>query len=370
MLKTHRGDYFENYIARRWMAMTGKPGNSFFYQRLADRRFPGSQAEVFFNATDALSGQPVALGNAGAPLPPSANEKDATSTFNLNAALKEQLWNLSVAQAAHMSARFPYVSPNPDVMLPARKAAEILFNRRGADVGDAPTRVASLVDGGYFDNSGLGPALRLLEDQAALSDKAARSQPRFAIHISNDQRRNCYDTPEQTGCVQVSDKGLEDLKGPSVWGWLGRPGDAILAVRQQHALQQLNELEGTAKNLGAQSLRWGLPPVQEDPTDQMYTHMEEELRSHNVSSIRQKITLKLVSMGGTLKYFKQFPYLGHPMWSEVALSWTLSPSETKFMDQQACKIRYQIIPTGSLSAIPGSEPKVTPPCPPPNSDTN
>jgi hypothetical protein len=237
-------------------------------------------------------------------------------------------------------------------------------------VGDAPTRAASLVDGGYFDNSGLGPALRLLEDQAALSDKAAGSQPRFVIHISNDQRRNCYDTPEQTGCVQASDKGLEDLKGPSVWGWLGRPGDAILAVRQQHALQQLNELEGAAKNLGAQSLRWGLP-MQEDASDQMVTLSQG---TEPVARFLLKISKKLYSMvysrQVTIEYMKQFPYLGHPMWSEVALSWTLSPSETKFMDQQACKIRYKIIPTGSLSAIPGSEPKVTPPCPPPNSDTN
>ena len=123
LLDSHRGDYFEAYIARRWLALTG---NSFFYRRLKNLRLSQSNAKIYFSTTDALSGQFVAFGNATAPLPPGANVENAS---RLNDVLREHLADLRVAQAVHMSARFPYVSPNPDVMLPARDAAKVLFNR-------------------------------------------------------------------------------------------------------------------------------------------------------------------------------------------------------------------------------------------------
>ena len=169
-----------------------------------------------------------------------------------------------------MSARFPYLSPNPDVILPARDAAKVLFNREGV-TNTNPTRVASLVDGGYFDNSGLGPALRLIEDQA----KSKESNQRFVIHIFNDQQRTCNTKSTHSSCVRVIDKSLKNLKGFSNWAWLTRPIDAILAVREQHSLQRLNELAVAVTNLPiAKPLQWGLPMPEVGPNKSLeaFTH--------------------------------------------------------------------------------------------------
>jgi hypothetical protein len=99
-----------------------------------------------------LSGQFVAFGNATAPLPPGANAETAS---RLNDVLREHLADLRVAQAVHMSARFSYLSPNPDVILPARDAAKVLFNRESVTYTN-PTRVASLVDGDTSTTPGSG----------------------------------------------------------------------------------------------------------------------------------------------------------------------------------------------------------------------
>ena len=59
LLDKHRGDYFEEFMARRWLALTG---SDFFYRRLRDAAGPRERrAVVYFNATDALSGQYVGL---------------------------------------------------------------------------------------------------------------------------------------------------------------------------------------------------------------------------------------------------------------------------------------------------------------------
>ena len=308
VLDKNRGDFFEAYIARRWLALTGK---TFFYQRIEDLRPSRSAAKIYFNTTDALSGQFVAFGNAPAPLPPGANEEQAS---RLNEVLREYLADLRVAQAVHMSARFPYLSPNPDVILPARDAAKVLFNRESVTDTNL-TRVASLVDGGYFDNSGLGPALRLIEDQARSNDEAERSMPRAVIHIYNNQRRTCNTKPAQSGCARASDESLKSLKGFSSWGWLTRPIDAILAVKEQHSLQRLNELNVARINLAiAKPMLWALPMPESESND-------------------------------LLEFIASLPLHGRDLtWSEVALGWTLSPGERKFIDLQARDIAKSSVP--------------------------
>jgi hypothetical protein len=308
LLDKHRGDYFESYIADRWLALTG---NTFFYRRLKDLRLSQSNAKVYFNTTDALSGQFVAFGNAAAPLPPGANVQNAS---HLNGAVQEHLADVRVAQAVHMSARFPYLSPNPDVILPARGAAKVLFNRQNVTYTH-PIRVASLVDGGYFDNSGLGPALRLIEDQVNSKDEGTRSTRRFVIHIFNDQRRTCNAEPAHSGCVRASDESLKRLEGFSNWGWLTRPRDAILAVREQHSLQRLNELAVAMANLPiAEPLLWALP-------------------------------MPKAQSDSLLELIASLPFHGRDQtWSEVALGWTLSPVERGFIDEQAQKISKAPVP--------------------------
>lgn len=77
--------------------------------------------------------------------------------------------SLSLATAAHMSARFTYVSP------------------AGALVKDGRT-YGRVVDGGYFENSGATTTLEILKTLDNLSDEDpswTRVEP-FVIHISNE----------------------------------------------------------------------------------------------------------------------------------------------------------------------------------------
>ena len=147
----HRGDYFEKYIAEQWQTLTG---DSFFFEPVRTLKVRDSAAQVFFNATDAISGQFMAFGNERPPLPPGA--QPGANRLNLALFDAKELADLRIAQAVHFSARFLYLSPALDVELPAATAAQALFGRQ--DIGGTKkTRVATLVDGGYFDNSGLGP---------------------------------------------------------------------------------------------------------------------------------------------------------------------------------------------------------------------
>lgn len=74
----------------------------------------------------------------------------------------QALGHLSVASAAHMSARFSYVSP-----------AGLLVTRECASSGATREVRRQLVDGGYFDNSGAASLRELL---AAFADAAARAR--------------------------------------------------------------------------------------------------------------------------------------------------------------------------------------------------
>src|SRR5262245_14871335 len=226
LLDTHRGDYFEDFMARRWLALTK---SDYFYRSL--ERAAGDakgRVAVYLNATDALSGQYIGL---TARQTDGAKAPGQLSLSDLNMAVLDRLPDLRIAQAVHMSARFPYLSPNPDLRIPATEASLVLFGqtapaKKAVEDPTTAVSVASLVDGGYFDNSGLWPALRLLE-----SDKD-RGADRFVIHIVNDQIRNCRKMPSNTGCIDAQSRLIKERLS-SRDGWLFRPSDAIQAVRSE-----------------------------------------------------------------------------------------------------------------------------------------
>jgi hypothetical protein len=83
--------------------------------------------------------------------------------------------DVPLSTAAHLSARFPYVSP-------------------GGLVSAEPTKCTHLVDGGYFENSGTATLLDLMQ---ALPD-ASMGGPAYlpvVISINNDPERDCPSTP-------------------------------------------------------------------------------------------------------------------------------------------------------------------------------
>jgi hypothetical protein len=84
--------------------------------------------------------------------------------------------DVPLSTAAHLSARFPYLSP-------------------GGLVSGAPDRCSHLVDGGYFENSGTATLLDLME---ALPDAPKGGPPGYisvVISINNDPERDCPISP-------------------------------------------------------------------------------------------------------------------------------------------------------------------------------
>ena len=237
LLDVHRGDLFELVMARRWKELTGK---DFFYRRLNDLQLKDAEGKVYpstiyFNATDALSGASISLGNRQAlPMPGQAQP----SALNLQ--VQNFLRDIRVAQGAHTSARFVYLSPHPDLQLPATDVAKSFVPPASAakmPSGDA--RAAALVDGGYFDNSGLGPAITFVQTSTCRYSF-------HVIHIVNDQARACGDYLTNAACLGWSAHKLELAQEPSSWGWLTRPFDAIMAVRGEHSVQRINEIKQVA----------------------------------------------------------------------------------------------------------------------------
>jgi predicted acylesterase/phospholipase RssA len=310
LLDKHRGDYFEEFIARRWLALTG---SEYFYRTLKQAAGDGRRAPaVYFNATDALSGQYIALTAHQADSEPAS---DQSARSRLNAAVLGQLPGLRIAQAVSMSARFPYMSPSPDLRAPAQDVSRALFGQADAAKGTTTrASLASLVDGGYFDNSGLWPALRLLE-----RDRARNPTPqRFVLHIINDQFRSCSEATPNTGCIDAQAALLKGRRS-SHGGWLARPTDAIVAVQTQHSLQSLTALDLAQSQLKNKVAQWKnpMPPVREAPW--------------------------LVAM--LLKLPQWLPVHGRDLrFGEVALEWTLAPAEREFLCIQAAVIRTTEVP--------------------------
>ena len=317
LLDKHRGDYFEDFMARRWRALTG---SGYFYRpltRAAGAAGDGQRsAKVYFNATDAFSGQFIALTSRQGD---TAGVNEQLSLSPLNGAVLDRLPDLRIAEAVHMSARFPYVSPNPDLRAPAKEFSRVLFGQdapaSALEDPSAMASLASLVDGGYFDNSGLWPALRLLERERNRNPRPER----FIIHILNDQTRGCRETPSNTGCNQAGSRLIQEERLSNRGGWLSRPTQAIQAVRSEHSLQSVTALELAQSQLKAKPLVWKVPMP--------------DLR------VAPWIVEKILAVAQWL------PIHGRDLrYGGVALAWTLAPEEREFLCIQAAAIRKTGVP--------------------------
>ena len=151
----------------RWASVTGSHGEDWFaasYETLADPDPAPASAAVpllLLNVTTVEGGKRALL----SPLP--VRPREFPDTVDLRAQIGRPLSN---SVAAHLSARFMYVSPAATVTAPD-----------GATAGH-------LVDGGYFENSGattLQDVLVALQSAARESGLAADIRP-VALVIEND----------------------------------------------------------------------------------------------------------------------------------------------------------------------------------------
>lgn len=269
-----RDEVFEKAIADRWATI----GNTTFFARpyyklcVAGFKVPPG---IVFNATDALTGRYVPL----------TNLRDLAQTTVDQELPKSTIGLASVAQIVHTSARFPYLSPAAEVGLGAHviyadaakddlskgelsieedEAAEKAIDRETEKIRSEHlySRIAVLVDGGYFDNTGLTPTVHALEYITDQIDREAKSPKRKkvfsgisveVIHLANDPGKLCLPVltnddqkvseharrfeklakPEMHCRYELAD--LEQSFHSSPLKWFFTPLEAIFSVRQAHS---------------------------------------------------------------------------------------------------------------------------------------
>lgn len=178
-----RDQVFEKAIADRWLKVSGTDFFARPMRKLCLQKFQVAPA-LSFNATDALTGAYVRIGNNNF-----TEEGVLSKKFGNSFDHSSMRW-ISLAQAVSISARFPFLSPGAEVgtdpqqiLLSQQQIAldskrgmlhtsEAMFSKEQAEIDaveDQPhqytsaARMAVLVDGGYFDNSGLEPTRRAID---------------------------------------------------------------------------------------------------------------------------------------------------------------------------------------------------------------
>jgi hypothetical protein len=148
-----RARWLERSFEFSWWNIVGSP---YFDQPFLRRYRPqGAAPALFMNTTDVRTGQRIVL--TGYELDRTAGGAHAPDGVKtINSLIDPTVRDLRVSTAAGLSARFPVISP----------------------AGSVPNRPERLVDGGYFENSGVETALELIR---AL--KAIAGSDRIAIRL-------------------------------------------------------------------------------------------------------------------------------------------------------------------------------------------
>ena len=340
----HRGDLIEQLIARRWHELTGK---TYFYRRTVsedDWKEAAIQAPLVFNATDALTGRPVhwiahraaaGTGNNALTLP----------SDSLSKGVSRLLAQTRVVQSVHTSARFFYVSPSIDIVAPTDVVRDLVYPDAVAEPIRGQATLASLVDGGYFDNS----ATYIFQDLLRNSVKNT-----LILHVVNAQARQCEGTQlsaeaVRTACENWMQYGIyRRTRGHDAW--LSRHIEALLAAREWHALDAASAMvrrSGAAReeckpDQSVCVVELGLPSALAKPD-----------KAQRVVPIPQAIggflketTLALHSFSGGLEASSQWllqlvrSVLGTLVSApeEVPLGWALAPNARSGMDAAAVEV--------------------------------
>ena len=194
----------------------------------------GSPA-VFLNATAVDSGRRAIAMNVVARIP------DAVDTFRPVRGLALQTNGLTLREAVLNSARFTYVSPAGTVLGCRQPAAN------GECGGGKAVLWDRLVDGGYFENSGLATLTDVI---AALEQKDQRRLHVVVIDNSNDSEPACGRSSGADGNEEVP-PGVPALSG------LTAPMEALLHVREARGMLEVRRLR-TEFSCRGQILDWNL----------------------------------------------------------------------------------------------------------------
>lgn len=275
--KARRDDIFSAALVSRWGQLVKAEPNFFLRPVVNLCLFRQKDPPlIFFDAADALGGLHVGGSNLR-----DFFQGPRRSLSNAITQIERQLRSTgvgqrrtdSVVEAVVNSARFPLLAPAADIAVgldsveaamrlrPKPRPGESIVQgpQPPASVDSAPSqwaRLGVLVDGGYFDNSGLARVRQTLAsiDRAdagiQVNDVAA-----YVVHIGNDPGAACnspgdwkawasrqvQELVERTGFTPMCRYDIEDLARmlePRPLGWLSSPFEALLAVRAEHSYQE------------------------------------------------------------------------------------------------------------------------------------
>ncbi|MFC7292025.1 hypothetical protein [Hirschia litorea] len=232
---------------------------------------------VFLNSFDAKSGRPAVVSNVSLESDGWADEANSGgSVYGMTNLLEKMCGgqSISLATAAHLSARFPLVSP------PGRLEIDECKTRaeHGVEPVEGERKEAGIglyVDGGYFDNSGASSsqaALKLLREQdrdQCLNDIAdAQNGGVKAI-------RNCVRPVIVLHIVHRSHAGKDLETRLSPFYEFATPAEAVMAARGVHGdvpIQRLCEsAAGRIKApVGCRKLNGWLADEDLDVTEEEY----------------------------------------------------------------------------------------------------
>lgn len=198
---------------------------------------------VMLNSFDAKSGRPAVVSNVSLKSDGWEDEaKSGGSVYGMTNLLEKMCGgqSISLATAAHLSARFPLVSP------PGRLELDDCYERaeqaKLEDLKEAG--IGLFVDGGYFDNSGAASsqaAIKLLREQ---DREQCLSDIRAASNGGANAIRNCSRPIIVLHVVHRSHAGEARDTRLSPFYELATPAEAVMAARGVHGdvpIQQLCE---------------------------------------------------------------------------------------------------------------------------------
>jgi hypothetical protein len=313
-LSARRDHVFEKALADQWEEI----GYSDFFARpMLNLCIGGVRAApaVFFNATDAQTGEYVPLTTALLPsqtglpfdlLPlPSSLLDYPLSWRQPNGLENTSLAKATVAQMVSISARFPYLSPEAQVGIDA----SALASTKAPKTEGLWSRLWVLVDGGYFDNTGLIPtkeAIAVIEKRRQEEKEKTNPDERpftqtvvGVIHISNDPGTPCFALPKgwqeqlsapakrflavtgQTMRCAHHLAALESSLKPNPFSPFIAPLESLLNVRTEYARRAVAELRAVVPWQFGYSLHFlGLASALEDAygtSPKPPGHSEEEM---------------------------------------------------------------------------------------------
>jgi hypothetical protein len=202
---------------------------------------PGSSPAVFLNATAVETGRRVLATNVERPRVPAAVDlfRPVRGLGALDTA------GLTVRDAVLNSARFTYVSP----------AATVSACKEPAEDGTCPdyTKVWDrLVDGGYFENSGL----------ATLSDvirtlNASEAKRRFIVIVIDNSNESEVACPQRRAADAEANEEPSALEVTALSGFTA-PLEALLRVRESRGQLELRRVRAEFNCKEGRLLDWNL----------------------------------------------------------------------------------------------------------------